>query len=78
MKDLVEMIAKAIVDLPKQISVKEISGDASCIIELKCDKTDLGKLIGKHGATAQAIRSIMYAASFKLKKRFSLDISSMN
>ena len=78
MKDLVTMIAQKIVDIPKQISVKELSGDASSIIELKCAKEDLGKLIGKHGNTAQSIRNIMYAASFKCKKRYTLDISANN
>lgn len=77
MKELVETIAKSIVDIPNKVSVKEIAGDASSIIELKCDKSDLGKLIGKAGHTAQAIRSIIYAASFKCKKRYSLDISAL-
>lgn len=78
MKNLVETIAKAIVDDPKQISVKELSGDSSSIIELKCAKEDLGKLIGKHGNTAQSIRSVIFAASFKFKKRYTLDISANN
>ena len=76
MKDLVEMIAKSIVDNEKEIEVKEISGDKACIIELRCAKDDLGKLIGKKGNTAQSIRNIIYAASFKNKKRYTLDINA--
>ena len=77
MKDLVEMIAKNICDFPKEVTVKEVSGDKSSIIELRCSKEDLGKLIGKAGKTAQAIRHIIYAASFKNKKRYTLDINAV-
>lgn len=77
MKDLVETIAKSIVDNPREISVKEVAGGNTSIIELKCNKNDLGKLIGKAGKIAQAIRTIVYAASFKNKKRYTLDISEI-
>jgi predicted RNA-binding protein YlqC (UPF0109 family) len=76
MKDLVKAIVEAIVDDPKSVKVNEIEGSNTSIIEVRCKKTDLGKLIGKEGRTATAIRNIIFAASFKTKKRYNLDINS--
>jgi len=76
MKNVVEAIVKAIVDKEELVSVKEIPGESSSIIEIKVDKSDLGKVIGKSGKTAQSIRNIIYSASFKTKKRYTVDINS--
>jgi predicted RNA-binding protein YlqC (UPF0109 family) len=69
MKDLIICIAKALVDNPEGVAVTEIMGAQSSVIELKVDKEDLGEVIGKHGRTVMAIRTILRAASMKLKKR---------
>lgn len=74
MKTLVELIAKKLVDRPEEVKVSEVSGDYSCVIELKVAKEDIGKVIGKKGAHAQAIRTIMMAASGKDGKRYILEI----
>jgi uncharacterized protein len=74
LKDLIEYMAKALVDLPDQVEVNEISGEQTTVIELKVDKTDLGKVIGKQGRTARALRTILNAASTKLRKRSVLEI----
>lgn len=74
MKDLIEYIAKALVDHPEQVMVKEVVGDRTSVIELAVAKEDLGKIIGKQGRTARAIRTILTAASTKLKKRSVLEI----
>ena len=74
LKDLVEFIAKALVDQPDQVSVIEIEGEQTSVIELKVAKEDLGKVIGKQGRTARAIRTILSAASTKLRKRSVLEI----
>lgn len=74
MKDLILMIAKALVDLPDQVDVEEVVGEQTTVIELKVAKEDLGKVIGKQGRTAQAMRTILNAASTKLKKRSVLEI----
>ena len=74
MKELIEYIAKALVDNPDQVSVSEVSGDQTCVLELKVAKEDLGKVIGKQGRTARAMRTILSAASTKLKKRSVLEI----
>ena len=74
MKDLVACIAKAIVDKPEEVVVTEIKGAQSSVIELKVAKEDIGKIIGKHGRTVVAIRTILGAASMKLKKRYILDL----
>ena len=74
MKDLVMFIAKALVDQPEEVMVSEISGTQSSVIELKVAKEDVGKIIGKHGRTIMAIRTILNAASMKLKKRCILDL----
>jgi len=74
MKDLVIFIAQALVDNPDDVSVSEIEGEQTSVIELRVAKDDLGKIIGKHGRTAQSIRTILSAASAKHKKRAVLEI----
>ncbi len=74
MKELIEMIAKALVDNPDNVQVSQLDGEQSSIIELKVAQEDIGKVIGKQGRTAQAIRVILGAAGMKLKKRFNLEI----
>ena len=74
MRELIETIAKALVEYPDQVNVIEVSGEQSLVIELRAAKEDLGKLIGKKGRNAQAIRTILNAASMKLKKRVVLEI----
>ena len=74
MKDLVESIAKALVDKPDEVVVTEIEGQQASVVELKVAKEDIGKIIGKHGRTAQAIRTILSAASTKIRKRCILEL----
>jgi predicted RNA-binding protein YlqC (UPF0109 family) len=74
MKDLIVYIAKALVDKPEEVMVTEIEGEQICVIELRVAKEDFGKIIGKHGRTAVAIRTILGAASAKMKKRSVLQI----
>ncbi len=74
MKDLVEHMAKALVDLPEEVAVSEIEGEKTTVIELKVAKEDLGKVIGKQGKTARAMRTILNAAATKLRKRSVLEI----
>lgn len=74
MKELVEKIAKALVDNPDKVQVSQLDGEQSSIIELKVAPEDVGKVIGKQGRTAQSIRVILGAAGMKLKKRVSLEI----
>ncbi len=74
MKELIEEIAKALVDKPEQVQVRSVDGEQSTILELKVDPSDLGKVIGKQGRTARSIRTILGAAGMKLKKRYSLEI----
>ena len=74
MKELITRMAKALVDLPDEVSVTEIQGDQTSVIELRVAKTDLGKVIGKHGRTAQAMRTILGSASGKSRKRTLLEI----
>ncbi|MCK6595559.1 MAG: KH domain-containing protein [Bacteriovoracaceae bacterium] len=74
LKDLMNYVSKALVDLPEKVEVNEIVGEQTTVIELKVDKTDLGKVIGKQGRTARALRTILNAASTKLKKRSVLEI----
>ena len=74
MKELIELIAKALVDDPDQVKVSELEGESISILELKVAQEDLGKIIGKQGRTATAIRVILGAAGMKLKKRFNLEI----
>ncbi len=74
MKELIEMIAKALVDNPDNVHVSQLDGEQSSIIELKVAQEDIGKVIGKQGRTAQAMRVILGAAGMKLKKRFNLEL----
>ena len=74
MKVLVEMIAKALVDDPDQVTVTEVEGEQTTVFELRVSQPDLGKVIGKHGRTALAIRTLLGAAGMKLRKRFILEI----
>jgi len=74
MKELITYIAKALVDKPEEVVVTEIEGEQTSVIELKVAKDDLGKVIGKQGRTARAIRTILGAASTKLRKRAVLEI----
>jgi len=69
MKDLIAYIAKALVDKPEGVMVTEIEGQQTSMIELRVAKEDFGKIIGKQGRTANAIRTILSAASAKMKKR---------
>ena len=73
MKDLIACIAKTLEDVP-EVVVSEIKGTQSPVIELKVAKEDIGKIIGKHGRMVVAIRTILSAASIKLKKRCVLDL----
>lgn len=73
-KDLVEFIARSLVDEPKQVEVAMIEGEKSTILELKVADNDIGKVIGKHGRIAKAVRTILSAASSKSGKRFVLEI----
>ena len=74
MKELITYIAKALVDKPEEVSVTEIEGEQTSVIELKVAKEDLGKIIGKQGRTARAMRTILSAASTKINKRSVLEI----
>ena len=74
MKELVKFIAQSLVDNPEQVQVTEIEGEQTAVIELKVAKEDLGKVIGKQGRTARAMRTILSAASTKIRKRAVLEI----
>jgi hypothetical protein len=74
MKELVEAIAKALVDNPDQVSVRAVEGEQVTVLELRVHPSDLGKVIGKQGRTARSIRTILNAGGMKLKKRFTLEI----
>ena len=74
MKELIKYIAKALVDFPEQVDVAEVEGNQTSVLELKVAKEDLGKVIGKQGRTARAMRTILSAASAKIKKRAVLEI----
>jgi predicted RNA-binding protein YlqC (UPF0109 family) len=74
MKDLVELIARALVDKPEEVMVTAIEGNQATVLELKVAKEDLGKIIGKQGRTARSLRTIIGAASAKERKRVVLEI----
>ena len=74
MKDLINYIAQALVDHPEQVSVNEVEGSQTSVLELTVAKEDIGKVIGKQGRTARAMRTILSAASAKIKKRTVLEI----
>jgi predicted RNA-binding protein YlqC (UPF0109 family) len=74
MKQLIEDIAKALVDIPEEVSVREVQGEQVTVLELKVAPSDLGKVIGKQGRTARSVRTILGAAGMKLNRRFTLEI----
>ena len=74
LKDLIVYLAKALVDFPDQVVVTELIGEQTTVLELKVAKEDLGKVIGKQGRTARAVRTILNGASTKLRKRTVLEI----
>ncbi|MBA7595877.1 MAG: KH domain-containing protein [Candidatus Cloacimonadota bacterium] len=74
MKELIENIAKSLVDFPEMVKVQEIQGEKTTVFELRVGSGDLGKIIGKEGRTAKAIRTIITAASMKQGKRAVLEI----
>jgi predicted RNA-binding protein YlqC (UPF0109 family) len=74
LKELIEFIARALVDNPDMVKVSEIEGEKTSVIELSVAKDDLGKVIGKQGRTARAMRTILSAASTKVRKRAVLEI----
>ena len=74
MKELVEAIAKALVDHPEDVQVKSIEGSQATILELRVHPEDLGKVIGRQGRTAKSIRTILGAAGMKIRKRLTLEI----
>ena len=74
LKEVVETIAKVLVDSPDEVAVNEIDGEVTTVLELRVAPQDLGKVIGKQGRTARAMRTLLRAAGMKLKKRFVLEI----
>ncbi len=74
MKDLILLIAKSLVDKPDEVELTEMEGEKTTVLELKVAKDDLGKVIGKQGKTARAMRTILNATATKLKKRAVLEI----
>ena len=74
MRELVEEIAKALVDQPEEVSVREVQGEQVTVLELRVAPSDLGKVIGKQGRTARSIRTLLGAAGMKLNRRFTLEI----
>jgi predicted RNA-binding protein YlqC (UPF0109 family) len=74
MKALIEMMAKSLVDNPSEVTVAEVDGERTAIFELRVASSDIGKVVGKHGNTAQAMRTILSGAGAKLHKRCVLEI----
>ena len=74
MKQLVEDIAKALVDIPEEVLVREVAGEQVTVLELRVAASDLGKVIGKQGRTARSIRTLLGAVGMKLNRRFTLEI----
>ena len=74
MKNLVTEIAKALVDIPDEVTVREVEGEQVTVLELRVAPSDLGKVIGKQGRTARSIRTLLGAAGMKLNRRFTLEI----
>lgn len=74
MRELVEEIAKALVDLPDEVVVREVAGEQTTVLELRVAPSDLGKVIGKQGRTARSIRTLLGAVGMKLNRRFTLEI----
>jgi uncharacterized protein len=73
-KELVEDIAKALVDTPDEVSVREVSGEHVTVLELRVAATDVGKIIGKQGRTARSLRTLLGAAGMKANRRYTLEI----
>ncbi len=73
-RELVEEIAKALVDIPEEVNVHEVQGEQVTVLELRVAQSDLGKVIGKQGRTARSIRTLLNAAGMKLNRRFTLEI----
>ena len=73
-KELVEDIAKALVDTPEEVVVREVSGEYVTVLELRVAQSDVGKIIGKQGRTARSLRTLLSAAGMKLNRRFTLEI----
>jgi predicted RNA-binding protein YlqC (UPF0109 family) len=71
---LIEEISKALVDIPEEVDVREVQGEQVTVLELKVAPSDLGKVIGKQGRTARAIRTLLGATGIKLNRRFTLEI----
>jgi predicted RNA-binding protein YlqC (UPF0109 family) len=74
MRELVEMIAKTLVDDPEEVRVNEVVGEQTTVFELRVAQHDLGRVIGRQGRTVRAIRTLLGAAGMKLRKRFVLEI----
>lgn len=74
LKELLEVMVRALVDVPDQVRIAEVAGEQTTVFELVVAKEDLGKVIGKQGKTAKALRTILTAASTKLRKRSVLEI----
>ncbi len=74
MKDLVDYLAKSLVDNPDAVDVKEIQGEAASVLELRVAKEDLGRIIGKQGRTAKSIRTILNAAATRVNRKVVLEI----
>jgi len=74
MKELIEFLAKALVDHPEAVEVREVEGEKTTIIELKVADDDLGKVIGRQGRTARALRTVLAAAATRIRKRAVLEI----
>ena len=74
MKELIEHIAKSLVDQPDKVQVREVQGEQTTVLELRVATEDLGKVIGKQGKTARAMRTLLAAAGMKIRKRFVLEI----
>ena len=74
MKTLIELMAKALVDKPEDVAVAQVDGERTALFELRVAKSDIGKVIGKQGNTARAMRTILSASGTKIGKRFTLEI----
>lgn len=72
--EMVEVIARSLVDTPGEVSVEAVDGQRSCVVELSVHPSDLGKVIGKKGRTAKSIRTLLGAVSMKYNHRYTLDI----
>jgi uncharacterized protein len=74
MKDLLDFIVKKLVDHPDDVAIAEVTGEQTCVYELRVNKEDLGKVIGKQGRTARALRTVLSAASVRENRRVMLEI----